>query len=117
MEDSANYSNSCVTTIRIFCKKSTIRDGKKRNRKKMWSSWFEPVNENMSKAIEEWDREGIASFCEREDKVYTSSINSVTEISPYLLAICIFELNLEIAQNQEDNALEDWWDIKRRSYK
>lgn len=100
-----------------FARRAQLETERKEIEERMWSSWFEPVNENMSKAIEEWDREGIASFCEREDKVYTSSINSVTEISPYLLAICIFELNLEIAQNQEDNALEDWWDIKRRSYK
>ena len=100
-----------------FARRAQLETERKEIEERMWSSWFEPVNENMSKAIEEWDREGIASFCEREDKVYTSSINSVTEISPYLLAICISELNLEIARNQEDNALEDWWDIKRRSYK
>ena len=45
-----------------FARRAQLETERKEIEERMWSSWFEPVNENMSKAIEEWDREGIASF-------------------------------------------------------
>ncbi|MBQ3164992.1 MAG: hypothetical protein IJC02_10755 [Lachnospiraceae bacterium] len=44
-------------------------------------------------------------------------MESVNDIDPELFSICITEINNEITHNQGDNALEDWWDEKRKSYK
>lgn len=151
-----------------FARRAHLETEKKEIENNMWSSWFEPVNENVSSAIEEWDREGIASFCEREDideivsnygdrifcisndmiclnrdngfscinisgyddteimdailliiygkqgirienRTYTSSINSVTEIDPYLFSVCIADFNDQIAKNQGEKSLQNWW--------
>lgn len=51
------------------------------------------------------------------NKIFISSMNSVNDIDPELFSICITEINNEITHNQGDNALEDWWDEKRKSYK